>query len=1083
MKPLKLTMQAFGSYGEKTEIDFTAPAQNLFLIAGDTGAGKTTIFDAIVFAIYGEASSSNNKKNGAELQSHFASQGTEPFVELQFVEGVSDSESCYQVRRVPRHYRPRKRGNGNPVEIKESVSLILPDGREFTGSHKETDEKLVEITGLSKQQFMQVGMIAQGEFMEFLRSDSNRKKDIFRKLFGTGLYGDIVEELKKRRSARLSEIERIRTVFQTVVSRVTIPASYEEGRSLEQLKEKILESDSVNVTDVEALMRDLETLCEKLQTETGEVSRLYEEKQKTRDQKRDAFIRARNLLNSFEQLEAAEKTLEACREKEAEMTETSGKIVRIRSAYEIQSLYQRFRDAERLLSETESGLRTQKEALPELAEDNRKKAEEESIAREILDAEMEHYAKTEERVQKSLALMEEVRSKEKEVEVKKEQFRLAEESAVKSGEALRAFELQEIQWRGQEKELSNIPAQIEIWKKEKETTDRLELEIEAVRKAEQDLTLQRKKAEDAISTYQSASVQYQEKLTEYNQKQKVFLDEQAGLLAAQLLPGEPCPVCGSRSHPDPCRLSEAHAELTRESIDSLAAEVSELNRKQNDCSTQAGSAKELLKEKESRFVDMKKRVGEQIAESFPDDMDISGFNHAEPSGEIRVEPLSFDPDKAARIIRGRQMMLKNTGKELKEKQIIYKQIQDFLKNAEEGKNRLKQDYEMAEQKARKAETELAAAVASLEELKSRQDFMTKQEAEEVLISAAKERDEKRERCDQARLSAQTAKAAEEKAVALIRQYQEKLPFQMAELEHRNLEYQKVMMEKQLPEREWIETTEYYNRSEAEDLQKKLDEYREQKATAEGICDAARKTIGQQDRPDLVKLEEAGVEAEKLLSETAERLVHLKELYKRNKDVYQELLPKMEDRARITGEFSRIDSLYSRLGGRVTGSRMDIETFVQRYYLQRILYAANLRFREMSAGQFELRMVSGDRTGEGKNRGLDLMVYSAVTGREREIRTLSGGESFMAALSLALGMADQIQENSSSVHLDMMFIDEGFGSLDDHSRNQAVRVLQQMAGGSKLIGIISHVSELKQEIEDQLLVSKDENGSHVRWQIS
>ena len=138
---------------------------------------------------------------------------------------------------------------------------------------------------------------------------------------------------------------------------------------------------------------------------------------------------------------------------------------------------------------------------------------------------------------------------------------------------------------------------------------------------------------------------------------------------------------------------------------------------------------------------------------------------------------------------------------------------------------------------------------------------------------------------------------------------------------------------------------------------------------------------------------------------------------------------------------------------------------------------------MSAGQFELRMYDLEKAGEGKNRGLDLMVYSAVTGKEREVRTLSGGESFMAALALALGMADQIQESSVAVNLDMMFIDEGFGSLDEHSRNQAVKVLLEMAEGSKLIGIISHVTELKQEIEDQLIVTKDETGSHVRWQIS
>ena len=163
--------------------------------------------------------------------------------------------------------------------------------------------------------------------------------------------------------------------------------------------------------------------------------------------------------------------------------------------------------------------------------------------------------------------------------------------------------------------------------------------------------------------------------------------------------------------------------------------------------------------------------------------------------------------------------------------------------------------------------------------------------------------------------------------------------------------------------------------------------------------------------------------------------------------------------------------------------MDIETFVQRYYLKRILMAANMRFQDMSAGQFELRMVGEDKAGEGANKGLDLMVYSTVTGKEREIKTLSGGESFMAALALALGMADQVQMSSAAINLDMIFIDEGFGSLDDHSRDQAVKVLTSMTGENRLVGIISHVSELKQKIDDQLIVSRDSEGSSVKWQIS
>ena len=195
------------------------------------------------------------------------------------------------------------------------------------------------------------------------------------------------------------------------------------------------------------------------------------------------------------------------------------------------------------------------------------------------------------------------------------------------------------------------------------------------------------------------------------------------------------------------------------------------------------------------------------------------------------------------------------------------------------------------------------------------------------------------------------------------------------------------------------------------------------------------------------------------------------------------MPKQAEREETAAEYGRISRLFSQLAGRVSGSRMDIETYVQRYYLEQILRSANRRFRELSAGQFELRMVGAGEAGAGKNRGLDLLVYSTVTGKEREVRTLSGGESFLAALSLALGMADQICRSSSVIHLDMMFIDEGFGSLDDHSRAEAVRILRSMAGSERLIGIISHVTELKQEIEDQLVVTRGEDGSSVRWQLS
>lgn len=213
---------------------------------------------------------------------------------------------------------------------------------------------------------------------------------------------------------------------------------------------------------------------------------------------------------------------------------------------------------------------------------------------------------------------------------------------------------------------------------------------------------------------------------------------------------------------------------------------------------------------------------------------------------------------------------------------------------------------------------------------------------------------------------------------LINRYEKELPTQKKERTNRMESYQKILVEKALSEADWKVVTELHEKSEA----------------AEDALESSRATLEQ-----------------------------LKESYRVNHGTYLALAPKMEERGRITQEYTRIDSVYNRLAGKVTGTRMDLETFVQRYHLQRILYSANNSFQDMSARQYELRIIGDDQAGEGKNRGLDLMVYSTVTGKEREARTLSGGESFMAALSLALGMADQIQVSSASINLDMMFIDE------------------------------------------------------------
>lgn len=1077
MRPTRLIMQAFGSYGKRTVIDFEQTNQNLFLITGDTGAGKTTIFDAIVFALYGEASSGANKKNGTELQSQFVDYDVEPFVELTFTEGTGENREEYTVRRIPRHIRPLKRGSGVKEES-ESVALTMPDGTEYP--QKETDRKLEEITGLTKNQFMQVAMIAQGEFMELLRAKSDDKKVIFRKLFHTELYQKIVDELARRRRAKQQEIGQIRTVCQTEVSHVKVPESPEGEeqiiyRELQLLKKRIIDSDRLSVVDMEQLLEKLHILCGELEEQMALTSEKYEEAKKDFLEKRDICSSARELLRRFHELDSAEKELAECAAKEEEIKASLRLIGQITAAYEISSVWQRYRDAQNTVSMTERRIDEQQKLLPDLRQAYEETEKREKEAKVLLDQEIQSFTKISERVEKALEVLKKIRIAQEDAAEKEKISVLSGKAAEEARKRLEDLERQEKEHWEQEERLSRTDVLLEQWKAKCRKAEEIKEKIGEAEMLQREAESQRKKTEKARSDYAEASDVYEKKNAEYENMRRLFLNAQAGFIAReQLRPGRPCPVCGSLEHPNPCELGEDHSDLSRETLDRLDEEVAALRKNQESAAAAAKAASALLAEKEKQRTAGLDALREKMEESLP-----------ESTGTVRGEMPDLEEDLSLWKDRlsAWQKALQAEGRQLEQDARTLEKIRSFLQNVDSEKQAQRQKADQAAETAARAKEALAASRASLASLEGSQDYPTEKDAEEARSTAEAEKRKREGAYSAARYAEQKAKSARENAETLISRYTAELPGLKEERELKKTAYEQCMAEKNLTETEWKALTEKYKRSETETLQNKADIYRQKKAAAESKKDTAAAAIGGRTRPLLEELEQARLETEEKMAEAQEALEEVKEYYKANTDVCRALEPVMEERGKIMEEHKRLDDLNNLLAGKVSGSRMDIETFVQRYYLERILYAANRRFREMSAGQFELRMCDLDRAGAGKNRGLDLMVYSTVTGKEREVRTLSGGESFMAALSLALGMADQIQESAASVNLDMMFIDEGFGSLDDHSRDKAVRVLQDMAGGSKLIGIISHVTELKQEIEDQLIVSKDEEGSHVRWQIS
>ena len=1061
MKPLRLKMQAFGSYGKETTIDFEKVNQNLFLITGDTGAGKTTIFDAIVFALYGEASSSSNKKEGVVLQSQYVSYEHEPFVELVFSEKNGEEQEIYTVRRVPRHLKPITRGanKGKTKENTGSVSLIMPDGMEYPT--KETDRKIQEIVGLTKSQFMQVAMIAQGEFMDLLRAKSDDKKVIFRKLFNTEMYQDIVNELANRKRTKEKDIAVLRTQCQSDLGRVCIPEEY-KSEKIKELKEQLTDGEMSRLSD---FLDELKLLCNWLSEHTLAAENAYRKAGRDRDAKNEAYTRAEGLLKWFDQLDAAEQKLKECEADKSKTEELLSLISRIRDAYEIQGNYALLEDARKHLKDTKEALENQEKTLPALKKAREKAENAEKESKQIRDKELQNYSKVAEKVEKARAIFEQINILRMRVEADKKANDAAAKTTKKACETQEKLEQQEAKWKAQSEELAETDKKLVIAENKKQEADAVSQEIQEVRALGKQAERCRQIAIKTRDDYAKITKDYETANAEYEELRRRFLNAQAGFLAEKLEPGKPCPVCGSTEHPHPHQKSVDHVDISEEKLQIMQENVDKLRKKQEQESGESAAANSEYKTRKDTYVESVHKLQARLRRSISSITEETTVTEMSNALELWKQQTEAELEKLA-----------------SEEKLLF-QIRENLQKMDEQKKELQEKLEQCRKDEKAVAEKLAASEAELKNMKGSSEFQTKEDAEEALRQSEKAQNHAEEIYAKASKEAEVTLNTQKQAEALISRYQHELPEQKRLADERDSSYIEIMENKKMNEEAWKELVETYSRIAAEEFQQTVTAYAQKKAAAEAGKTAAQNAIGEANRPVLEEIQKEKEAAEAAYLEAEKIYDRLRVSNKDNREVLDSLLSKLEERKTLLEEHARIDALYRMTSGNVSGARMDLETYVQRYYLERILYAANRRFQEMSARQFELRMYDIEKAGEGKNRGLDLMVYSTVTGKEREVRTLSGGESFMAALSLALGMADQIQQSSAAINLDMMFIDEGFGSLDEHSRNQAVRVLQDMAEGSRLIGIISHVSELKQEIEDQLIVNKDENGSYVKWQIS
>lgn len=928
MKPLKLTMSAFGSYAGKNVIDFTGQQQGIFLITGDTGAGKTTIFDAITYALYNQTS--GGERNGNMMRSQYAQPETETYVELEFLY----RGQTYRVCRNPDYKITKTLKNGKIREQKvpHSVELTLPDGTVFPEKKNATDAKIIEILGLTADQFSQIVMIAQGDFLKLLYTKSDERKMIFSKLFRTDIYWKIQENLRRKSMEMDERIQENDRAFEQEKSRI-IPLPESEELPLDELVERLRERLKDALKEQNLRRANVEELNKKI-TKYEEINKLFVSLEKIRQNGKELEARQAESKERRQQIENARK-------------------------------------ADKVLVAEQQNLR-QQQAVEQSAQAIAKMTE--TLAN---DQEMFETLKTQQQ---------EAEAKQKREAADIQKKMLALEQSFPSYEALQNARSEEQQAKKVWEDLGKIS---------EESFHKKKAGIAALKEQQK---RQEQVVEQTKKNWEQTSLSASESAKHYEHMYEAFLKEQAGILAENLSAGCPCPVCGSTVHPDPAKLSDhAVTELEVEQAKKTRAAAEE----KRDLAYAAFEAEKTEKQKLAQAVEK------------------------EEADFVLAQTIAKQQRKEA---EQNYVSLQKIAEQIREK-LVYPSLAEAKKQYAAMQKALEAAEQEIERKRQKV-SELAEAMNTLKGQKL---------AEEENQKTAK------------KLAAKTEK---EYAKLL-----EKSGFVSEETYHLAI----------LPER---------SRSKLEREEK---EYESQCLRQQSEQKLLEKQVSGKTYTDTTELNEQLKAEKQALKEAEKTYMELHTAYENDRSVLQNCAVYLEKGKKLESEDQVIKSLSKTANGRLSGSaKIDFETYIQRQYFKQIIHEANKRLLTMSNHQFILKLKEEANTGRKTNEGLDLSVYSLVTDSERDVKTLSGGESFLAALAMALGLSDIVERSAGAIHPDMMFIDEGFGSLDAQSRQQAIEVLAELAGDSRMVGIISHVTELKEQIDRKLVVSRTDKGSRAVW---
>ena len=1040
MRPIKLTISAFGPYASKQVIDFEElKGRNIFVISGKTGAGKTTIFDAISYALYGEASGESRETDS--LRSHFADDNTETYVELEFeLRGEK-----YTVNRVPKQKKKKARGEGY-TEKSADATLTLPDGKVITKVKNVTD-KIIEILGITREQFKQIVMLAQGEFKKLLLADSVEREGIFRKIFNTYDFEKIQAELKDK-AANLSK-NRTKSKHEMEINLKNIKGEHD-----------IVIDEYVDFPLVIEKLKDLLERDNNIYKTLNEEGKEVDNKLQVKNQEK-AIIETNN--NLIKEKEIITKALEELLSKEDEYKNKAKTIIDGKNAKEVKYIEDKLIETTKKLTKREEDYNLSLKNIDSLKlkqeEANKLLQIEESkeCDREKLSVEINNLNKLEEKIIELDSLNNKVMHLKQSAENSKLQIinNKKETEELKKSKEEKELQLKDIATL----ETKKVELESDIKAKNK-TLDEVRELFKVIRSFQNTYIEHNNKAKE----YKEFEVEYKKVKENYEKMDDLYKKEQAGILASKLQENEPCPVCGSTNHPNKATIKEnlkiptkEELKVAKENLDKLEKENLE---KINNLTT--------LNSNKTTYL-------EQVN------------NHLSMLSATLNIDKTFNSE-TAKVVKNLGTELKSVIDKLKDELLkvidkisLKEKIEKELNLITTTINEREQSLIKLEECEKNYTTELTQNITKIDEYKKEipENITNVKTLNNLIEVKTKELNISKEKLAKLRLENENLAKKLEGENSTSKEINKSIEELKLEIANNQTNFNEAIKEQGFDNIQTYEDAKLQI-SMVESLEKEVENYNSElkltKAKQEDIINKTKDIVFM----DITTIDEEIRSIQNNKKELESKLRELHAIIVGNKTILKNVENLNIEFKEIEEEYKVVGELADLANGK-KAPYISFERYILASYFEDIIEAANIRLEKMTGDRFSLIRKTSKSKGAGQ-KGLELEIYDNYTDSSRDVSSLSGGESFKASLSLALGLSDIVQSNAGGVSLDTMFVDEGFGTLDPQSLDNAIDSLLELQRGGRLVGIISHVEELKERIDAKLEVTSTSKGSKVEFNI-